>query len=75
MFIYEIYLNGKMVDVCNLEGIAIMKYQSACLIGDSMLRRVYTGDDFDPMLHFPCVFDPYYEVFDDEREIYYPKED
>jgi hypothetical protein len=56
MYHYEIYLNGSLIDHTNLEGIAILKWQSACLLGEGVLRRVYTGDDFDPLLHLPCMY-------------------
>jgi hypothetical protein len=54
---YEVYLNGTLVFSSNYEGIAFLKYQSTCLIGSGRFRRVYSGPDFDPVLHSPAFYD------------------
>lgn len=57
-FTYEIYINDCLVDSTNLLGIAVMKYESACLLGVGKLRKVYSGNNFDPVLHSPCTYNP-----------------
>jgi len=54
---YEVYLNGDLVFSSNYEGVAFLKYQSACFIGSGRFRRIYSGSGFDPVLHSPAVYD------------------
>jgi len=58
MFNYEVYLDGDLVNTSEIEGLAILMWQSACFLGDALLKRVFSGPtaSFDPVLHSPCKF-------------------
>ena len=44
-YTYEIFMNGRRLDVVTLEGIAVLKYESAKLLGEAMLFRISSNPD------------------------------
>lgn len=68
MFTYEIILNGKVIETEKLEGIALLKFQSASLLGDAKWRMVYDGPKlkYDPVLHSPRVYNTQLGGWQDE---------
>lgn len=53
--VYEIYLNGSLVESTNLAGLAHLKFESACLLGPASLVRV--SNNPDPVLGGRYTFD------------------
>lgn len=51
-WMYEIYLNGEKVDETDLRGMAYLKFESAKLLGYAEIRRIYSGNNYDPVLHY-----------------------
>ena len=52
---YKLYMHGEQVDETDLRGLAFMKFESLKLLGLAELHEVYTGDDFDTVLHSTIV--------------------
>ena len=52
---YKIFINGEQVNETNLRGIAYMMFDSAKMLGLAELHRVYTGTNYDPVLHWTVV--------------------
>jgi hypothetical protein len=55
---HEIYTSGVLTRVERLAGLAYLAYAGARLCGDAVWVRRYEGDDYDPVLHAPCKYDP-----------------
>jgi len=55
---YEVTLNGVAVHSSSLLGLATVAFATAQLVGAARMRRVFSGPDFDPILHSPAVYNP-----------------
>ena len=42
---FEIYLNDMLASMNDLEGLAFLKYESACLLGDAYIIRIDSNPD------------------------------
>lgn len=54
-WVYKIFINNELVDEEPLKGMAYLKFESAKMLGLAEMHEVYTGDDFDPVLHSTIV--------------------
>lgn len=55
---YLLAVNNVVIDQTPLEGLAVIKLQTARLLfgDDAVLVQKYVGDNFDPVLHKPLVY-------------------